>query len=191
MKQVFLDLETKQSFSDVNSRDPGKLGVSVVGVLERNGRETLRTYEEKEFARLWPILEEADQIIGFNIIGFDLPALNPYYIGDLLKLPVLDLLVAVNDSLGRRIRLDNLAQASLGRKKIADGWAAIDYYRKGEWEKLKKYCLEDVRITRDLYDFGQKNGFWRYLEPPDQIREFKIIWPKINKKDNISLTLGI
>ncbi|HOI05445.1 MAG TPA: hypothetical protein PLJ02_03205, partial [Candidatus Woesebacteria bacterium] len=62
------------------------------------------------------------------------------------------------DSVGHRISLDAVAQETLGSGKIGDGLDAIRYYHNGNLEALKKYCLEDVKITRDIYDYGLKNG---------------------------------
>jgi DEAD/DEAH box helicase domain-containing protein len=192
MTLVFLDLETKRSFSAIEDRDPGKLGVSFVGIYKREkAKSEFGSFFEKDLPDLWPVLEKADQIIGFNILKFDFPALNPYYPGDLLKLPSLDLLRVAKNSLGRRIRLDNLAKATLVKSKIGSGWDAIEYFQKGELKKLEKYCLKDVEITRDLYDFGQENGFWRYIEPPNEVKEFTLKWPEVKKKAGVSLTLGI
>ena len=192
MKQVFLDVETKSAFSTENNRDPARLGVSFVGTFVRGeGQSEFGSYFETDLNKLWPVLETAELVVGYNINKFDWPALNPYYPGDLADLPTLDLLEVVKGSLGRRLRLDNLARASLGAGKIGSGFDAIDYYRNGELDKLEKYCLKDVEVTRDLYDFGQKNGFWKYLEPPNEIRQFAIRWPILEKKAATSLTLGI
>ncbi|MBN1263686.1 MAG: ribonuclease H-like domain-containing protein [Candidatus Pacebacteria bacterium] len=208
MTQVFLDVETKQSFSAVEDRDPAKLGISFVGIYQRSsfaesslftGGVKDRSRDQGEFgsffeadlAKLWPILEKADLVIGYNILKFDYPAMSPYYPGNFQELPTLDLLEVVKDSLGKRLRLDNLAQASLGTGKIADGWDAIRFWREGQLDKLEEYCLKDVEVTRDLYDFGKKNGFWRYVAPPDEIKEFPIKWPQEEKKEGVSLTLGI
>jgi DEAD/DEAH box helicase domain-containing protein len=191
MNLVFLDVETKKSFSAVEARDPGKLGISFVGIYRRDQNSGFGSFFEKDLSQLWPILERADQVIGFNILRFDWPALNPYYPGDLMSLPTLDLLEVVKESLGKRIRLDNLAQATLGKGKTADGWEAIEFYKEGRLKELEKYCLQDVAVTRDLYDFGKKNGRWFYLEPPDERREFEIKWPEVEKKEGVSLTLGI
>lgn len=191
MNLIFLDVETKKSFSEIKDRDPGKLEVSFVGIYKKGEDEGFGSFFEKDLKNLWPILERADQVIGFNILGFDWPALNPYYPGDLLKLPTLDLLEVVKNSLGKRLRLDNLAQATLGIGKGGSGWDAIRFYKEGKLKELEKYCLQDVKVTRDLYDFGQKNGFWRYVYPPDEIREFSLTWPQGAKKESVSLTLGI
>lgn len=191
MSVVFLDVETKKSFSGIEGHDPGELGVSFVGVYRRGEGDGFLSFFEPDLPKLWPVLEKAELVVGFNIIKFDWPALNPFYPGDLLKLPTLDLLEVVKDSLGRRLRLDNLGQATLGKGKIGNGWEAIEYYRQEKWQELEKYCLMDVEITRDLYDFGQKNGFWRYREMTGEIGEFKIKWPEQKKTESVGLTLGI
>jgi DEAD/DEAH box helicase domain-containing protein len=40
---------------------------------------------------------------------------------------------------------------------------AIDYYKEGKWEELKKYCLDDTLITRELFDYGVKVGEINYM----------------------------
>jgi DEAD/DEAH box helicase domain-containing protein len=72
-----------------------------------------------------------------------------------------DLLESLQESLGYRIGLDNVAQATLKTGKIAHGLDAIEFYRSGRMQELKDYCQEDVRLTRDLYEFGIANGYIR------------------------------
>jgi len=65
----------------------------------------------------------------------------------------------VERGLGFRISLDNLSRATLGMGKSGAGLEAISWWRAGEKDRVKEYCLQDVRLTRDLYEFGRKNGF--------------------------------
>ena len=32
---------------------------------------------------------------------------------------------------------------------------------KGEVQKIIDYCLQDVKVTRDIFQFGRQNGFVR------------------------------
>ncbi|MEK9185609.1 MAG: ribonuclease H-like domain-containing protein, partial [Patescibacteria group bacterium] len=89
---------------------------------------------------------------------FDIPILNKYYPGDLLKIKSIDLLKEIQKSAGRRMKLDQVAEGTLGIKKSGHGLDAIEWWKKGEIEKLRKYCLDDVRITRDLYDYALQNS---------------------------------
>jgi DEAD/DEAH box helicase domain-containing protein len=170
MKQIILDVETKLSFDTVGGYYPEKLGISFVGVIERHGlpeegnvRESEYQLFESDLDQLWPLIESSDVVIGYNSDGFDLPALAPYYPGDITTFPSLDLMARIKNSLGRRISLDAIAQQTLGTKKSGDGLAAIAYYQNGELDKLAKYCMQDVALTRDIYDFGRRKGYVSYL----------------------------
>ena len=50
---------------------------------------------------------------------------------------------------------------------------AVEWWQKGEVEKVRKYCIEDVRITRELYEYALKHGSLKYKELSKN-REFKI-----------------
>lgn len=170
MKQVIFDVETKLTFDAVGGYYPEKLGISFIGAIERDGFpeeegmvETEHRFFEQDLEKFWPLLESADVIIGFNSDGFDLPTLIPYYHGNIRKLPSLDLLARIKSSINRRISLDSLAKQTLGTKKSGNGLDAIKYFQEKQWEKLAHYCMKDVSITRDLYDFGRVKGKILYL----------------------------
>lgn len=160
MKLVIFDVETKKSFDEVGGYHPEKLGVSVSGVWygEEGSEGTLRGFREEEFPEMFKIFESADRIVGFNSVDFDMAALQPYYLGDLLKLPNFDILKKVEEKVGYRVKLDALAKETLGVQKGGNGLDAITYYHEGDWEKLTKYCLQDVEITKDLYLHALKTG---------------------------------
>ena len=56
------------------------------------------------------------------------------------------------------MKLDQVAEGTLGVNKSGNGLEAIAWWKNREFEKLRNYCLGDVRITRDLYDFAVKNN---------------------------------
>lgn len=163
MRKVFFDIETKNIFSDVGSNNPADLDLSVVCVYD-SFTDSYSSYTEEELPKLWPVLEKADMLIGFNTDHFDIPILDKYYSGDLTKIRSLDILKKVKDVLGRRIKLDTLAEATLGRNKTGDGLDAIKWWRKGEIQKIRDYCIEDVRITKDLYDYALKYSHVKYRD---------------------------
>lgn len=175
MRKITFDIETKNLFSDVGSNDPTALDISVVCIHDSLTDE-YTSYLEKDFPKLWPILEQADMLITFNGDHFDIPLLNKYYSGDLTKIKSLDLLVEVRNSLGRRIKLDTLAEATLGKNKAGHGLEAITWWQNGEIDKIIKYCIEDVRITKELYDYAMKNKklLYKDLGSQGQIKEIKL-----------------
>jgi len=190
--EVVFDIETSNSFADVGKYDPSLLKVSLV-VLYSYADDTYHTFMEDELSKMWPFLEKADRVIGYNIIGFDYKVLNTYYPGDLSLLPSLDLMYVIADSVGRRLKLDDVAHGSLGTGKSGNGLQAIEYFRKGEIEKLRDYCMQDVKVTKEVYEFGLKNGFVRFKNMMGKDIEAKIDFTmKDEVKDTpVSLTLPL
>lgn len=184
MIEIFFDVETKKIFEEVKDRDPNLLGVSIISVFRREinngGKEvigSIQSFWEHELKNAWRIFEEADRIIGFNSIRFDVEALKPYFPQKFSKFNHFDILEKVRRIIGRKISLNVLAHGTLGRKKTADGLDAVAYWNLGDkesLEKLKKYCESDVLITRDLYDFGLKNGYLNYTDPWNNKRKVEI-----------------
>jgi DEAD/DEAH box helicase domain-containing protein len=161
--EVVFDIETSNSFADVGKYDASLLKVSLVGLYSYAEDQYLHFMEE-DLPKLWRYLESADRVIGYNLYGFDYKVLNTYYPGDLNQLPTLDLMAVIADRLGRRIKLDDVAHGSLGVGKSGNGLQAIEYFRRGEIDKLREYCLQDVRVTKDVYEFGRDNGFVKFKD---------------------------
>ncbi|MBT4349849.1 hypothetical protein HOD19_03710 [bacterium] len=156
---IVLDLETKKTFDEVGGHQNNHLlGVSLVGVYSYN-LDKYRGFKEEEFDELLDLLKEAGLVIGFNSKAFDFPVLQPYYKDfDLASIPHLDILEEVTKILGHRLKLDSVAHSTLGYGKSGSGLDAIVYYRNDEWDKLIKYCLDDVKVTKEIYDYGLQHG---------------------------------
>ncbi len=188
---VVLDIETRNTFQEIGSRDCAQLRLSVVGVYTSKD-DQFRVYTEETLPTLWPVLEHADRIIGFNHLAFDMPVLNNYYPGDCRKLPLLDMMTDVERVLGYRPKLDDLATATLGRGKSGHGLDAVEFWKAGQIEKLHRYCLDDVRITRDLYQFGRDNGHVLYTQRGGAIRKIPVEFGvPVAVAQPVHLTLGI
>ncbi len=194
MKQVILDVETIRTFDQVGGYHPEKLGISFVGVIERDGFEGKGReyrYFEKDLPKLWPLLESVDVVVGFNTDGFDFPALQPYYAGKVGDLPSLDLLARIKESVGHRISLNAVAVQTLGAEKLGNGLDAIRYYADGELDKLAEYCMKDVEITRDVYDFGREKGFLKFLNKWNDLVEAKVDFSfEVEESGGTQMTLG-
>ena len=172
MRKIVFDIETKNFFQETGSNDPTSLDIAVVCIYD-SSRDAYESFFEEELPKLWPIMEKSDLLIGFNSDHFDIPILNKYYSGDLTKIKSIDLLKEVRKALGRRIKLDTLAEATLGRGKTANGLAASKWWKEGKKEEVKKYCLDDVKITREIYDYALKNGCLKYRDGKE-IKEIKL-----------------
>lgn len=156
---IVLDLETKRTFEQVGGfRNSAGLGVSMVGVYSYPD-EKYHAYFESDFNRLKSVLAERPLVIGFNQRRFDMPVLQPCLPDlDLSSLPMIDILEDMQKELGHRVKLDSVAEATLNAKKSGDGMDAIRYWANGELDKLKKYCLMDVKITKEIFEFGCRQG---------------------------------
>lgn len=172
MRKVILDIETRNAFQDVGKADPVLLDISVVCIYDSE-TDSYSSYLQEELPKLWPILEKADQIITFNGDHFDIPILNKYYSGDLLKIKQLDLLKEVKKSLGHRVGLGSIAEATLGVGKSGHGLEAIEWWRKGEIDKIIKYCIDDVKVTKGVYEYALQNKKLKFKDGTN-IAEFAI-----------------
>ncbi len=157
MKKIVFDIETKNLFAEVNSNDPVDLDISVVCIYDYE-KDAYESFVEEDFPKLWPILEKADMLIGYNSNHFDIPLLNKYYPGDLTKIKSLDILSEIRDSFGRRMKLDQVAEGTLGINKSSVGPQAVIWWKQGEYDKVIQYCLDDVKITKDVYDYARANN---------------------------------
>ncbi|MEK7101664.1 MAG: ribonuclease H-like domain-containing protein [Patescibacteria group bacterium] len=172
MRAITFDIE---SISDSVVRghiDVNEQKLTVVAIHDSDTGE-YSSYFKEELPKLWAILERADMLIGFNSDVFDIPLLNRYYPGSLSHIRSLDLLAEVQKVLGRRVRLQSLAEATLGKGKKGDGLKAGEWWKEGKRDKVAEYCIEDVRLTRELYDYALAHGVLKYKDLRD-IRDIKM-----------------
>lgn len=181
IRKVVFDIETKNLFEEIGSNNPADLDISVVAIYD-SVTDTYQSFTEETLPKLWPILEQADVLIGYNSDHFDIPLLDKYYPGDLTKIKSLDILKEIRSVLGRRIKLDYVAAGTLGRTKISHGLEAVRWWKEGKIDDIKKYCIEDVRITKEVYDYALKNNKLLYKENGGPVQEIKLDtkdWEKI------------
>ena len=158
LKKIVLDLETQKSFQEVGGRGKNHLLKVSVACIYDYSTDRYQAFEEYELPRLAPILQTADQIIGYNIKDFDFEVIQPYLNFNISEIPYLDLLVEIEKVLNHRIKLELVAQGTLGSGKSGSGLEALLYYKNGRMDLLKKYCTDDVKITKQIYDYALKNG---------------------------------
>lgn len=176
-------------FQDVGSNDPADLDISVVCIHDSDTND-FSSFIETDLTKLWPILEQSDAIVTWNGDHFDIPLLNKYYHGDLTRIKSIDLMREVQLVLGRRLKLDTVGEATLGRNKSGHGLEAIEWWKNGEIEKIIKYCIEDVRLTRDLYDYAMSNGHLKYKEL-NVIKDVKLDTSKWLERQESAMTFTL
>jgi len=163
MRTIVFDIETANWMSDTGTNDPTDLTIALVGIHDSE-TDTYESFLEHEFPRLWKILEHADMLVGYNSDHFDIPLLNKYYPGDLTQIKSLDIMKEVYNTLGRRLKLDAIAEGTLGEKKSADGIQSLRWWKAGEIEKVREYCIKDVELTKKILDYALAKGNIKYSE---------------------------
>jgi len=155
---LVLDVETQKSFKDVGGKSNlHKLKISIVGTYDYLN-ERCYAYEEKEMLDLDRKLQEVGLVVGFNVRRFDMAVLQPYLFRPVEQIPVLDLLEAIEKDRGHRASLDSVAAPTLKQHKTGHGLEAITMFQQNRMDELKRYCLEDVRITKEVYEYGCREG---------------------------------
>lgn len=183
MDKIVLDIETKNTIADVGGQENIKnLDISFVGAFSYSQNKYL-SFFEKDFKSLEFLLKKTGLMIGFSSNRFDIPILSRHFNMNLKKIESLDMLDEVEEKLGHRIGLDQLAQANLGIGKTGHGLEAITFYKEGRLEELEKYCINDVKITKELYELCKKQG--HLLVPTDHGK--RTIRVKFDWQDKIPL----
>lgn len=190
--EIVLDIETQNTFDEVGSRDCRKLRLSLL-VAYFYKTDEYQVYYEKNLPLLWPKLQFADRVIGYNLNGFDYNVLNNYAPFDLFTLPTLDMMDEVYKFLGWRAKLDDLAKSCLGMGKSGNGLDAVRFWKNQELKKLAEYCQQDVKVTKEVYEYGVKNSFVSILDRFSGVKKqipvnFNL---KIMKPNPVNLTLGL
>lgn len=163
---ITFDLETAipGSFGDQKA---GKCGISVACTAEDFAAwsfpddRVLCSVDQKQ--ELWDgtmleelafYLEEADLVVTWNGILYDIPVLSAL-LGRRINLNGhYDILDEIWKNVPRKEKgwsLDKIAQETLGRGKNGKGVSAPHLFQSGQIAKLFTYCMEDVALTRDLF----------------------------------------
>jgi hypothetical protein len=177
MNIIYFDLETQRTANDVGGWEKKRdMGMSL-GVTYSTSLTEYRIYPEKRVDDLIQQLLRADLVVGFNVVNFDYEVLMGYTILDLpLQLRTLDLLVEVEKLARSKPRLDNIAQATLGVGKTADGVDAIKCWREKRFMEIAEYCCFDVKVTKLLHEHGVRNRELYYTDKFNRKHRLEIAW---------------
>ncbi|MDA9101184.1 ribonuclease H-like domain-containing protein [Omnitrophica bacterium] len=179
---IVLDLETQKSFKEVGRSKLEKLKVSVVGIHDSVMKDYM-TYDEQDLMDLEKHLQKADLIVGFNIRRFDLPVLAPYLFMPVDQFPVLDLLDDIEAARGHRASLDSVAAPTLKQRKSGSGTEALVLFKQKRFDELKKYCLQDVKLTKEVYEYGCEHGSVKFTSAWDyKTYDIPVTWKEQSER---------
>lgn len=172
---LVIDVETQRLVQEVGGWDHvDKLGISVACAYDSKSDQFL-AFRESELKNLIELCEER-LIVGYNIRGFDLPVMVPYGL-EIKNLDVFDIMYDV-EALTRQkfLKLEALARGTLGAGKSADGLQAVEWWKTGQVQKIIDYCMQDVKVTRDIFQFGRQNGFIKIQRSEDKQTQVSVQW---------------
>jgi DEAD/DEAH box helicase domain-containing protein len=116
-------------------------------------------------------------VVGFNVVNFDYQVLMGYTILDLpSQLRTLDLLVEVEQAVGTKPKLENIAQATLGLGKSGDGIDAIKWWRENRIMDIAEYCCFDVKVTRLVHEHGTHFREVFYADKFNRKQRIEVNW---------------
>ena len=172
---LVVDLETQNLVQDVGGwGNIDKLKISI-GCAYDSKTDQYLSFKEDEISKLNDLCEER-LVVGYNIRGFDLIILQAYGL-NLSRLDVFDLMYDVQTLTRQKfLKLETLAQGTLNVGKSADGLLAVEWWKKGEIDKIIEYCLQDVKVTREVFEYGRKNGHVKLRRADGSNTEVKVSW---------------
>lgn len=171
LKIVVLDVETLRTMLEAPSVE--KLGVACC-VIYSYYSDRYYVYSDVKLEKeevgdmilldktnLKYMLDTADVIVGFNILGFDLKVLsgslgNLDYLKDKVVDFYRDILKKYSDFKNGeycKVSLENVVTHTCGRvEKYINGLVAIKRWRQGCRAEVLQYCRNDVNLTRILFE---------------------------------------
>jgi DEAD/DEAH box helicase domain-containing protein len=176
MNTVFFDVETQRLFDEVGGRqNTRKLGLAAA-VAYSTADSAFHDYTEDKVADLIAELKAADLVVGFNVLRFDYEVLRAYTDDPLDGIPTVDMLEHIYRHLGFRVSLGDLAAATLGVGKSADGLQSVRWYKEGRIQEVLDYCRKDVEITRRLYEYGKQHRHLKYRDRNYRLKPVSVNW---------------
>jgi len=173
---IFFDLETQKSAEEVGGWDNKRAMRISVAVTYNLRKARFDVFTEDKIGDFLQELLVADLIIGFNIKRFDYVVLSRYTPFDLGRVPTLDILEVVRKHLGFRLSLDHLSRITLGSGKIGTGLDALRWFKEGRMDRLTDYCKHDVKVVKELYEYGKENGYLLFEDRNKRTLRIPVSW---------------
>jgi DEAD/DEAH box helicase domain-containing protein len=179
MNFVVFDIET-YSPGNLQKIDTKEFRVSVTGAYISWIDEYIAFMEDdtKDFLE---VLKQADLVVGYNHLWFDLPVLQKYSDFNLLDLPSYDIMIEAEKKIGFKLKLDDLCKANLNSKKTDSYEVYKHYHAEKKWAPLIDYCMNDVKLTTELFLKIINEGKLIYNDLLD-VKEITFDKPKPGKK---------
>lgn len=178
MRTLTFDLEIEQDPTKIpggwGAARSGEAGISAL-IIHDDATGRFHIYDGNRVEEAARHLCEGDVWVSFNGRDFDVPVIQGYLGHEIApQLDHIDLLQMIWGALGRdRFNfpkgtwgLGATAQRTLGLSKSSTGVYATQLCAEGRFGELFDYCLNDVHVTRQLYEHICRTG---YVLGPDDL----------------------
>lgn len=163
---IVLDLEIQDPITSPEQwQNTHQIKISCCVIYSfKEDRYTVYDYTMRDQLALKTRILDAELVVGYNSNKFDLPVI--------FELPnrqippninTFDILAEIWKALSlnpneftnnhRGYSLGNVAYGTLKQNKLNTGSNAPQLFRNGQWGKLITYCMDDVRLTRNLFTY--------------------------------------
>jgi DEAD/DEAH box helicase domain-containing protein len=173
---LVVDIETKTLVDAVGGwKNFKQLECSVACAFDSKTQK-FHSYTEDKLGELVELCKDR-LLVGYNLIGFDLPILEKYGLPPSNELDVFDIMLDIHNVSGWKfVKLEKIAQATLGTGKSADGLMAVEWWKQGLVDKIIEYCLKDVEVTRDVFLHGLNQGYIEIQKADESKARFNVNW---------------
>ena len=156
---IVFDLETKTLIpkgtadEEEKKEEIRKLRISVLCCFDYQTNE-YSFYTEKNIKDFLDRFNQAEKIVGYNIIAFDYLVLEKYGLKktSITADKTIDIFDNIRRDTGEWLRLDTLSKVNLGRGKLVKGKDMVT----ADTVTLYEGCKGDVSITKDLFELHLK-----------------------------------
>jgi len=174
---VVFDIETRLGADEVGGWNNKHLMRVAVAVAHDSLDGQYKVFYEEQTADLIALLKSADLVVGYNSRNFDYAVLRGYTQERLDQtLPTLDICEEVEKVLRHRLKLDNIAQHTLGAGKSGDGLQSLRWVKEGKLDLVRDYCIQDVKVTRDVFNYALANKKLFYTDKGGNKKEIPLAW---------------
>lgn len=159
--EIAKPLPIKKGKPDWEAAKRGECGISAV-VLWDSATERFHLYDSHSLEQCMVHLNSADLLVGFNSVEFDTRVIEAIT-GMEIQAQQFDILLATWKALGDKhfkgYKLGDICHRTIGLEKSGHGEGAPSLAKQGRWGELFDYCLNDVHITKELYNHIVDTGW--------------------------------
>lgn len=164
MDTVVIDLEIQDSIVNASDWEHTERMKIACCVLYSYLENRYHVFGPNDIEHLRNLLLAADCVVGYNIIKFDLPIIfnipSSEYVNSVKTYDILSE-IWKNQGLNpkefsdahRGYSLDKVSRYTLGRGKSGGGAAAPFLFKQGNIYAVIDYCIHDVKLTKELFDY--------------------------------------